>query len=132
MRKKKEHIPTKIQIDFNVPIEKWASENKSMIMDSIYQNVFEFMESDEDDRIVLQVQPKVEQERTMRKLVEDEAPIKVDFIISKDDIDLTLKKLLEHMIEVEEYEKCAEIVKLQNREEPPKPKKRGRPKKVKE
>ncbi len=39
----------------------------------------------------------------------------------------TLQKLLEHCIEVEEYEKCAEIHKLQN--EPPK-KKRGRPKKT--
>jgi hypothetical protein len=50
----------------------------------------------------------------------------VDFIISKEDIKETLEKLLEYCIEVEEYEKCAEIVKLQN--EPPK-KKRGRPKK---
>jgi hypothetical protein len=51
----------------------------------------------------------------------------VDFIISKDDIDLTLHKMLEYYVEVEEYEKCAEIVKLQNA--PPK-KKRGRPKKT--
>jgi hypothetical protein len=51
----------------------------------------------------------------------------VDFIISKEDIKETLQKLLEHCIEVEEYEKCAELVKLQN--EPPE-KKRGRPKKT--
>jgi hypothetical protein len=56
-----------------------------------------------------------------------EPPVKVDFIISKDDIDLTLKKMLDYYIEVEEYEKCAEIHKLQNA--PPK-KKRGRPKKT--
>lgn len=130
MRKKKEHTPTTIQIDFNVPIEKWAADNKSMIMDSIYENVFEFIESDEEDRVVLQVQPTMKQERTIRKIALGDAPVKVDFIISKDDIDLTLKKLLEHMIEVEEYEKCAEIVKLQNREEHPKPKKRGRKKSI--
>lgn len=130
MRKKKEHTPTTIQIDFNVPIEKWADDNKSVIMDSIYENVFEFMESDETDRVILQVQPTMKQEKTLRKVVLGDAPIKVDFIISKDDIDLTLKKLLEHMIELEEYEKCAEIVKLQNREEPPKPKKRGRKKSI--
>ena len=134
MKKKKEHIPAKIQIDFNIPIERWAAENKSVIMNSIYDNVFEFMESDETDRVILQVQP-VKGGPTVSRLQEvlqQTSPINVDFIISKDDIDLTLKKLLEHMIEVEEYEKCAEIVKLQNREEQPKPKKRGRPKKVKE
>jgi hypothetical protein len=56
-----------------------------------------------------------------------EPPVKVDFIISKEDIDLTLKKMLEYYIEVEEYEKCAEIHKLQTT--PPK-RKRGRPKKI--
>jgi hypothetical protein len=56
-----------------------------------------------------------------------EPPVKVDFIISKEDIDLTLKKMMDYYIEVEEYEKCAEIHKLQTT--PPK-KKRGRPKKT--
>lgn len=122
--------PKQIKIDFNTPIEKWADENKSVIMNSIYENVFEFIESDEEDRVVLQVQPVMKEERSLRKAILQQVPINVDFIISKDDIDLTLKKLLEHMVEVEEYEKCAEIVKLQNREETPKPKKRGRKKSI--
>ena len=117
--------PKQIKIDFNTPIEKWADENKGVIMDSIYENVFEFMESDEDDRVILQVQPILKQERTVRRAILPQSPFNVDFIISKDDIDLTLRKLLEHMVEVEEYEKCAEIVKLQKGEINPK-KKRGR------
>jgi hypothetical protein len=120
--------PKKIKIDFNTPIEKWANDNKGVIMDSIYDNVFEFMDSDEDDRIVLQVQPVKEQERRIKGSIRTfkiESPINVDFIISKDDIQLTLRKLLEYYIEVEEYERCAEIVKLQNGEDKPK-KKRGR------
>ena len=111
--------PKKIKRDFNTPIERWADENKGVIMDSIYENVFEFMESKEDDRIILQVQPVKSQERKIKgsiKTFKLESPINVDFIISKDDIQLTLKKMLEHYIEVEEYEKCAEIVKLQNRD----------------
>jgi hypothetical protein len=47
----------------------------------------------------------------------------VDFIISKDDIDLTIKKVLDYYVEIEEYEKCAEIVKMQNQKDTPKPKK---------
>ena len=111
--------PKQIKIDFNTPIEKWADSNKGMIMDSIYSNVFDFIESDEDDRVVLQVSPKVPQ-RMKKPMVLKEPPINVDFIISKDDIQLTLQKMLEYYIEVEEYEKCAEIHKLQNEDKKPK------------
>ncbi len=117
--------PKQIKIDFNTPIEQWAENNKGVIMDSIYDNVFEFMDSDEDDRIILQVQPVKEQERRIKgsmRTFKLESPINVDFIISKDDIQLTLRKLLEYYIEVEEYERCAEIVKLQNGENKPKKK----------
>jgi hypothetical protein len=117
--------PKKIQIEIGTPIEKWADENRGVIMDSIYSNVFDFVNSKEEDRVVLQITPKIPQ----RSRIQIPAPqlTNVDFIISKDDIDLTLHKMLEYYVEVEEYEKCAEIVKLQNA--PPK-RKRGRPKKT--
>ena len=117
--------PRKIEIDFTIPIEVWADENRGVIMDSIYSNVFDFIQSPDDDRIILQIIPILTKKSRMQRPVEP--PVKVDFIISKDDIDLTLKKMLDYYIEVEEYEKCAEIHKLQNA--PPK-KKRGRPKKT--
>ena len=104
--------PKKIYIDFGTPIEEWADANKGVIMDSIYSNVFDFVESNEDDRVVLQVSPKMPTRR--KPLALKEPPINVDFIISKDDIQITLQKMLEYYIEVEEYEKCAEIHKLQN------------------
>ena len=117
--------PRKIEIDFTIPIEVWADENRGVIMDSIYSNVFDFIQSADDDRIILQIIPILTKKSRMQRPAEP--PVKVDFIISKDDIDLTLHKMLEYYVEVEEYEKCAEILKLQN--EPPK-KKRGRPKKT--
>lgn len=117
--------PKKIEIDFNTPIDKWADENRGVIMDSIYSNLFDFIESKEDDRVILQIVPKINQRSRIQKPTE--IPMNVDFVISKDDIDLTLHKMLEYYIEVEEYEKCAEIHKLQT--QPPK-KKRGRPKKT--
>lgn len=117
--------PKKIQIDLGTPIEKWADANRGVIMDSIYSNVFDFIDSKENDRVILQITPKIPQ-RTRIQIPPDQLT-NVDFIISKDDIDLTLHKMLEYYVEVEEYEKCAEIVKLQNA--PPK-KKRGRPKKT--
>jgi hypothetical protein len=117
--------PKKIYKDFGTPIEQWADANKGVIMDSIYSNVFDFIQSEEDDRVILQVSPKASNKPRISKLIEP--PINVDFIISKDDIDLTLKKMMDYYIEVEEYEKCAEILKLQNEKDNPKPKKkRGR------
>jgi len=117
--------PRKIEIDFTIPIEEWADENRGVIMDSIYSNVFDFVKSTDDDRIILQIIPIVTKRNRMQRPAEP--PVKVDFIISKEDIDLTLKKMLDYYIEVEEYEKCAEIHKLQTA--PPK-RKRGRPKKT--
>jgi hypothetical protein len=117
--------PKKIEIDFTIPLEKWADANRGIIMDSIYSNVFDFIQSKDDDRIVLQIIPK--SIRRSRLQNQENSPVKVDFIISKDDMDLTLEKLLEYYVGVEEYEKCAEIYKLQTA--PPK-RKRGRPKKT--
>jgi hypothetical protein len=117
--------PKEIHMEGRVPINEWASDNKSTIMNAIYDNVFEFIRSNEEDRIVLRIIAGPKQVRRPQSI--NDISMNVDFIISKEDIKETLEKLLEHCIEVEEYEKCAEIVKLQN--EPPK-KKRGRPKKT--
>ena len=117
--------PKEIHMEERVPIQQWAAENKGTIMDAIYENVSEFMASKEEDRIVLRIIAGPKKVRRPQSI--NDMSMNVDFIISKDDIKETLQKLLEHCIEVEEYEKCAEIVKLQN--EPPK-KKRGRPKKT--
>ena len=117
--------PKEIHIEQRVPIQQWAEENKSTIMDAIYENVSEFMASKEEDRIVLRIIAGPKKLRRPQSI--EDISMNVDFIISKEDIKETLEKLLEHCIEVEEYEKCAEIVKLQN--QPPK-KKRGRPKKT--
>ena len=117
--------PKEIHMEQKVPIQQWAEENKGTIMDAIYENVSEFMTSKEEDRIVLRIITGPKKIRRPQSI--NDIPMNVDFIISKEDIYETLQKLLEHCIEVEEYEKCVEIVKLQNA--PPK-KKRGRPKKT--
>ena len=117
--------PREIHMEQKVPIQQWAEENKGTIMDAIYENVSEFMTSKEEDRIVLRIITGPKKIRRPQSI--NDIPMNVDFIISKEYIQETLQKLLEHCIEVEEYEKCVEIVKLQNA--PPK-KKRGRPKKT--
>ena len=117
--------PKEIHMEQKVPIQQWAEENKGTIMDAIYENVSEFMTSKEEDRIVLRIITGPKKIRRPQSI--NDIPMNVDFIISKEDIQETLQKLLEHCIEVEQYEKCVEIVKLQNA---PLKKKRGRPKKT--
>lgn len=104
--------PKKIHIKENTPIDKWAEENKSQIMDALYENVFEFVESEEEDRVVLQlISGNVVRGRMRRENV----GLNIDFIIAKEDISETIDKLMEHLVEVEEYEKCAELLKLKNK-----------------
>lgn len=88
------------------------AENKGVIMDTIYENIFDFAETDEDDRIVLELvtTPKVVRSGTTKYL----DSIQVSFTITKDEMDMTLDKLLLHMESSEQYEKCAKIVKLKN------------------
>ena len=45
------------------------------------------------------------------------------FIIKKENLNITLERAMEYFMSIEEYEKCAEIVKMQNQKDTPKPKK---------
>lgn len=104
--------PKIIHIKENTPIDKWAEENKSQIMDALYENVFEFVESEEEDRVVLQL---ISGNVVRGRLRRENVGLNIDFIIAKEDISETIDKLMEHLVEVEEYEKCAELLKLKNK-----------------
>ena len=100
----------KIYIEAGTPIREWAEENRGTIMNSIYDNVFDFIASKSKNRIILKL---VGKPKEVSKLKDAPPGLIVDFSISKEDIDQTLDRLMEYMIETEEYEKCAEIQKLQ-------------------
>lgn len=104
--------PKVIHISENTPIEEWVGEHKSEIMDAIYTNVFEFAESEEEDRVVLQV---VSGPKFRSRIRKDYLALNADFILAKEDMDEAISNLLNHYIETEEYEKCAELQKLKNR-----------------
>ena len=106
--------PKEIYIGAEIPIGVWASENKDIIMGALYNNVFDFVDSDDLNRCVLRVisQPKT---HTAAKHLK-RTGISIDFIITRDDINDTIDKLIGHLVEVEEYEKCAELIKLKNKD----------------
>lgn len=104
--------PKEIYIGTETPIAEWANENRNIIMDALYDNVFDFVYGDELNRCVLKViaQPKTHTNAAKLKRV----GLSVDFIINRDDINETIDKLISHLEEFEEYEKCAELLKLKN------------------
>ena len=104
--------PQEIYIGTETPIGEWANHNRDIIMNALYDNVFDFVYGDELTRCVLKViaQPKTHTSANKLKRV----GLSVDFIINRDDIDETIDKLISHLVEFEEYEKCAELVKLKN------------------
>lgn len=98
----------KIVIPPNMAIIEWIDENKSTIMDTLYDNIFEFQESDDDKRVVLEIIMKHKMKIESSKY----DGVSMDFVITKDGMDETLNRLISHYEKFEEYERCAELVKL--------------------
>lgn len=106
--------PKEIYIGTDIALSDWADSNKSVIMNALYDNVFDFVDSGDLNRCVLKViaQPKTHIKANALK----RTGVCVDFLITRDDINDTIDKLISHLVEMEEYEKCAELVKLRNKE----------------
>ena len=100
--------PKVIHINTNEPIQKWADDNHAIIMDSLYDSIFDFVQSGEEKRVVLKVvsKPKYHSKITGYDV------INVEFTVHKDEVVETIDKLIHHLEEIEEYEKCSELVKL--------------------
>jgi hypothetical protein len=105
--------PEEIYIDMSVPIPVWAEENRDTIMNALYKNIFDFVENKEDRRCVLRVISQLKTHKESQKLKRN--GVKVEFVVAKNDIEETIDKLIEHLEDIEEYEKCAELVKLKKK-----------------
>lgn len=98
----------KINISPDIQINEWIDNNRNFVMDTVYDNIFDFLESDEDRRIVLEIIMK-------QRMVIDSSDydgVSMDFVITKNSIDETLDRMIKHYENTEEYEKCAKLVKL--------------------
>jgi hypothetical protein len=100
----------KIYIDSGVSLEIWADTHRYQIIDCLYDNIFEFAHGDELKRVVLKViaRPDVNLSgKQIDKMI-------FDFMLVRDDIDTTIDALIRNFEEIEDYEKCSELVKLKN------------------
>lgn len=98
----------RIEIKSNTPLNEWIDENRGFVMDTVYDNIFDFLDSEEDRRIILEIVMR------QRMLINssDYDGVSMDFVITKNSIDETLDRMINHYESTEEYEKCAKLVKL--------------------
>lgn len=101
-----------IHIEGKVQIQKWAEDNNDLIMSVLYENVFDFVESTEDMRVVMKIISGSNKPRRGR--VKYAGSI-IEFMISREDIHDTIDSLFKHMVINEEYEKCIELQELKKR-----------------
>ena len=106
--------PKEIYIGMEIVISKWADDNRNIIMNALYDNVFDFVDGDELTRCVLRVISKPKTHAKAKQI--NRVGLSVDFVITRDDINETIDKLISHLVELEEYEKCAELLELRNKE----------------
>lgn len=101
----------KLYIDNGVDIEDWMESNHRQIVDCLYNNIFDFVESNEERRVILKVvlNPFTEYlPSTLHKILD----ITIDFVLYRDEIEDNIYYLVNNLEKYEEYEKCAEVVKL--------------------
>ena len=102
--------PKKIYIAETIKIQKWADDNRETIMNTLYDNLFEFAISDDESRVVLKLITGSSGEAQRGRI--RKGGYNIEFIISKSDMDETIDNLLSYMTEIEEYEKCTKLINL--------------------
>lgn len=101
----------KIYIDGEVDLGEWTDTNRFEIVNCLYDNIFDFTNSDDLKRVVLKVISTIPSANS-KKVKENW--ITFDFMLVRDDIDVTIDALIRNFEEIEDYEKCSELIKLKN------------------
>lgn len=101
----------KIYIENGSSMEEWIEDNKDVVLNSLYDSLAEFIDSDEATRLVLKL---IIKPSNLRGRIPFDG-MAFEFMLVKNELEETMEGLLNHFVETEEYEKCAQIVKLQKR-----------------
>lgn len=94
-------------------MEDWVEENKDLILNSLYDELSDFLDSKDDLKLILKL---VIKSRGHSRLSEFNA-LAFEFMLVRDELAETIDGMLRHFESIEEYEKCAELVKIKKRYE---------------
>jgi hypothetical protein len=100
----------KIYIESGTDLSDWADTHRYQIIDCLYDNIFDFAHGDELKRVVLKVITRPDTNSNGKQIDK----MIFDFMLVRDDIDTTIDALIRNFEEIEDYEKCSELVKLKN------------------
>jgi sensor histidine kinase YesM len=100
----------KLYIQSGVSISDWVTDNHNQIINSIYDNIFEFMDNEVGVFTVLTVTTKHASFGTYGSHQFD--GVAFEFLLIKEDIINTIDALITNFEEIEDYEKCEKLTKL--------------------
>lgn len=102
-----------IYLDGNTSMEEWVDENKEVILNSLYDALPEFIETNDDIKLALKLIVRKNGFGRMSKF----NSLAFEFMLVRSDLIETIDGMLGHFESTEEYEKCAQLVKFKKRYE---------------
>ena len=102
-----------IYLDSGSSMEDWVDENKDLILNSLYDELSDFLDSTDDLKLILKL---VIKSKGHIRLSEFNA-LAFEFLLVRDELTDTMNGMLRHFESIEEYEKCAELVKMKKKYE---------------
>lgn len=100
-----------IYLDTGVSLIEWVGSNKSVIIETLYDNIFDFIEESSDTKLVLKIANKPVMDYDSLKSY----GVVFDFMLVRTELSVTIRSLLDHYESIEDYEKCIKLVELQNK-----------------
>ena len=88
----------------------WMLDNRPKVMDLIYGNIFDFYDSDQNEKTIAKIVTSYKVKETGRNL-------SIDFALKRESLSDTLTKCQLYYEEIEEYEGCAKLFDLKKRME---------------
>jgi hypothetical protein len=102
-----------IYLDSGSSMEDWIEENKEVVLNSLYDELPAFLKTKEDLKLILKL---VIKSNGHSRLSEFNA-LAFEFMLVRDELLETIDGMLKHFEVIEEYEKCAELVKMKKQYE---------------
>ena len=102
---------TTIYIDIETPMPKWIEENHILILNTLYNSIFDFVNGDDLKSVVIKVIATSANSEYVKLLT---PALVYEFMLIRDNINDTIDALIRNFEELDEYEKCAKLLELRN------------------
>ena len=103
----------KIYLDSGESMETWVEENRHVILNNLYDELPSFLDDNSETRMVLKIIIKPKGHVRIAEFT----GLAFEFMLVRTELDETISGLLKHFEDIEEYEKCAELVKMKRKYE---------------